>query len=112
MLELVLSNNPNQSFTVQLEMHQYDIAVKSINPNNVPGVGVMAVSISRDNVPIVRNLRAAPLVPLIPYAYLENGEGNFFFFTLNNDYPDYMQFGITQSLLYLTNTELEALRDQ
>lgn len=112
MLEINLNNNPNQSFSIQLETHQYDFLVKSINPNNVNGAGVMAVSIARDSVQIVSNTRAMPLFPLIPYRYLEQGQGNFFFITLMNSYPDYNQFGITQSLLYLSETELEALRDQ
>ena len=112
MIEIILSMNPNQSFSIQLGGHQYDFSVRSINANNVDGVGIMTVSIARDNIQIVRNTRAIPFFPVIPYQYLEEGEGNFFFATLNNEYPNYMQFGITQSLLYLLDSELEVLRDQ
>jgi hypothetical protein len=112
MIEINLSNNPSQSFSIQLDMHQYDFVIKSINPNNIDGTGIMAVSIARDGVQILQNSRAAPVSSLIPYQYLEEGQGNFFFITLRDEYPNYMQFGITQSLLYLTNSELGALRDQ
>lgn len=112
MIEIMLNNNPNQSFSIQLENHQYDFVVKSINANNIDGVGVMAISIARDGVQVVSSTRAMPVFPLIPYRYLEDNEGNFFFITLNNEYPNYTQFGITQSLIYLTASEWEALRDQ
>jgi uncharacterized protein DUF6983 len=110
MLILNLSNDPNQSFSIQLDTHQYNFILKSINTNNTPGVGIMAVDIIRDNIPIVLGNRCMPFFPLIPYLYLENTEGNFSFFTLNNDYPDYTQFGITQFLAYLSPEDLEALR--
>lgn len=110
MIEIILSQTPNQSFSIELEGHQYDFIFMSINTNNLPGVGIMAVDIVRDNILLVSGNRLPPLFPLIPYRYLENGEGNFIFTTLNDDYPDYNQFGITQSLLYLTASEVEVIR--
>jgi hypothetical protein len=110
MIELTLSNIPNQSFSIQLDGHQYDWVVRSINANNMLNVGIMAVDIMRDNIPLVTGARATPLFPLLPYRYLENNDGNFIFVTLNGQYPDYTQFGITQALIYVSQTELEAIR--
>lgn len=110
MIEISLSQTPNQSFSIQLNSHQYDMTIRSVNANDILGVGIMAIDILKDNVAIVTGNRCNPFSPLIPYNYLENGEGNFFFFTLNNEYPNYTQFGITQALLYLSPTELEVIR--
>jgi len=111
MMGITLSNLPSQSFSILLDTHQYDFLVRYINANGAPGVGVMAISIARDNIPVVTGGRAVPLFPLIPYKYLEAGEGNFVFVTLRGEYPNYTQFGITQSLLYLSQDELEAIRE-
>jgi hypothetical protein len=68
----------------------------------------MTVTIIRDNILIISNVRAVPQSPLIPYQYLE--AGNFIVTTDNDEYPIYTQFGITQYLVYLTQSELEELR--
>lgn len=91
----------NQSFTVNLDESLYDFNITATN-------GVMSVTISRDNIELVTNIRMCAGTPLLPYTYLM--QGNFFLLTENDDYPDYTQFGNTQQLLYLTLAEVEALQ--
>jgi hypothetical protein len=70
--------------------------------------GVMSVDIVRDSTVILRGARIVSGTPLIPYKYLE--AGNFAMFTENEEYPTYTQFGVTQSLVYLTAAEIVELR--
>ncbi len=104
MKSIQLSNIPNQNFNIQLDDNRYDITFKQAN-------NVMAVTIIRNNETIVSGSRCLPISLLIPYRHLENGMGNFIFTTLNDDYPFYDQFGSTQFLYYISNAELEALRN-
>lgn len=92
---------PNQSFSVRLDNQLYDFSIKSTS-------GVMSVTIARNGETILSNSRCVAGVPLIPYQYLENG--NFIILTSNGDYPDYTQFGITQTLVYASEEELETIR--
>jgi len=101
MQEIALSNIPNQSLSVRLEDAQYDITLKACD-------GVMGVTIVRDNEVLISNVRAVCGVGLLPYRYLE--EGNFFIDTLDDELPDYTKFGISQSLIYVTQAELAAIR--
>lgn len=92
---------PNQSFTITLDGHFYNITIKE-------SAGVMSCSIIRDNIAIQDNARISAGYLLIPYKYQENG--NFFILTENDDYPYYDQFGITQYLIYITQAELDVLQ--
>lgn len=49
-----------------------------------------------------------PNSPLLPYRYLESG--NFVMICDDELYPDYRLFNDTQTLVYVTTAELEALR--
>jgi hypothetical protein len=101
MIEIPLATVPNQSFSIRLSDHFYELVIKETN-------GCMSVTIFRDNVLILENIRAVAGTPIIPYHYLESG--NFIFSTENDDLPDYSQFGISQSLIYATQAEIGALR--
>ncbi len=101
MIELELAQVPNQSFSTRLGDNQYDISILETN-------GCMSVSISRNNVKLLSNVRAVGGTPLIPYRYLE--DGNFAFITQDEEYPYYDKFGITQSLIFVTQAELSELR--
>lgn len=103
MQQIPLQAIPNQSFTVQLDDRFYNMALKTAN-------GIMALDISRDNQVLLTGARVVAGTPLLPYNYLENSSGNFIFITANEELPDYAQFGVTQSLLYASNDELEAIR--
>lgn len=100
MMQIPLSAIPRQTFTIQLDGSTYNFSLYTI-------VGSMAVDLVRDGVEILSGTRVVAGYPVIPYRYLELG--NFVFLTANDDLPDYLQFGITQSLLYASAAELAAL---
>lgn len=68
----------------------------------------MSLDLIRDNVTVMQGSRMLPDAPLIPYEYLENG--NFVMLCDDEEYPNYSSFGNTQTLVYVTTAELEALR--
>lgn len=113
-----IANLPNQSLSVSVDNIFYDIRLKQIasSPKIVNGVVlytenvIMASSIIRNNILIQEGIRIVPGLPLMPFLFQENNEGNFFLTTANDDYPDYQQFGISQFLYYLTQSELQAVR--
>jgi hypothetical protein len=92
---------PNQAFSIVLNNNQWDFIIKACN-------GIMAVSLTLNNVIIIENIRVVANQIIIPYQYLESG--NFLFLTQNSELPNYTQFGITQTLIYLTAEELANLR--
>lgn len=92
---------PNQSLSVRLDDVRYEFRFKETN-------GIMMVDITRNDVVILSGQRIVAGTPLIPYTYLEHG--NFFILTEDEDLPYYTQFGITQSFVYLTVAEIEAIR--
>ena len=89
---------PNQAFSIQLDGNFYDFTVKSV-------AGAMGVTISRNNTILVSNSRMVSGTLLLTYGYLENNSGNFFLRAINGDIANYQEFGITQSLIYLSNAE-------
>jgi len=108
MIQIPITNIPNQSFSITLDDSQYDIRIHATSDRNIPGNGIMAVTIIRNGVTIVSGMRALPDYPIIPYAYLE--DGNFFITTMNDEYPDWRQFGNTQYLIFASQAELIAAR--
>lgn len=109
MILVPLVNIPNQSLTLQLDDNQYDLTIHATQDNPDGSTGIMAVDITINNVTIISGIRAESAFPLIPYHYLENG--NFIFLTQNFEYPDWRQFGVTQNLFYVSETELESIRN-
>jgi hypothetical protein len=107
-----LANIPNQTLSITLDNNFWQIAVYAVcatydefgNASNV----VMAMDLTLNNTPILTGQRVVANFRVIPYRYLESG--NFIFDTGGNDMPDYTQFGITQNLLYYSQSELEVLR--
>lgn len=101
MIDIPLLAVPNQSLSIRLDNQFYTIRI-------VYTEGVMSVSIKRGNINVISNQRAVAGFPIIPYTYLENG--NFAILTKNGDYPNYNQFGTTQTFVFATQAELEAIR--
>lgn len=101
MIEIALAVIPNQAFSIRLDNQVYDVTLKETD-------GVMSATIVRDGVTILSGTRVVAGTPLIPYEYLESG--NFMLLTDDDDLPDYTKFGISQSLIYASQAELEALR--
>jgi len=94
---------PNQSFSLTLDGNNYVLGIKYTN-------GCMSVSIVRNTVQIIENMRVVAGQLVIPFRYLESG--NFFFTTANQQLPNYEQFNITQQLIYLSADELAILRER
>ncbi len=101
MQEIPLKTLPNQELSVQLDGGLFNIALKSTG-------NTTSVSIALNGVQIIRNMRAVANQYIIPSRYEENG--NFMFVTSNFQLPKYDQFGVTQSLIYVTGAELGVLR--
>lgn len=114
MIDIPLSNIPNQALSIRLDNSFYEISLTAVGATELTApfynkdATTIAVTIVRDGVTIVSGQRAVAWFPLIPYHYLENG--NFMFVSNSDDLPDYNQFGITQSLVYASPDELTALR--
>lgn len=100
MFEIALTQEPNQSFSIVLDGSRFDISLRDI------GADLMAVTIARDGVTLLDGARLVAGTPLLPYKYLETG--NFIFLTQGDAYPYWTEFGVTQSLLYLTAEEVAA----
>jgi len=102
---LTLQAIPKQEFTVSLDGTLYDIAILAT-------AGCMSANISRNGVVVESGARCVAGQPLINYADLEDGFGNFIFLTGNNnqDLPDYTQFANSQTLVYASPAELAAVR--
>lgn len=92
---------PNQAFTIALDNNQWDISIKTTN-------GTISVTMARNGVVIIENLRAVGGMRIIPSVYEE--AGNFVIVTQNYEVPDYTKFGTTQQLIYASADELSLLR--
>jgi hypothetical protein len=94
---------PNQKFFIVLDGNQWDIGIRTTN-------GCISVSASLNGNPIMENMRAVAGTRVIPSKYQE--AGNFVFITQNYEIPDYINFGVTQFLIYISQAELDAVRDR
>lgn len=91
-----LSAIPNQSFSVRLDEMRLVVRLKEAR-------GVMVADVQRDGVDILLGSRVLAGELIIPYRYLQ--AGNFLLMTLNDELPDWREFGGTQTLVYLSPAE-------
>lgn len=94
---------PNQSFFIVLDNNEWNFTIKTANR-------ITSVTITLNNILLIENVRTVAGQLIIPYTYLEKSVGNFIFLTQNFELPFYTQFGTTQSLVYVTDAELQAIR--
>ena len=99
MRTIPLQATANQSLTVTLDGNRWSLTIKSAG-------NVMAVDVDLNDAPILRGQRVVAGEPVIPYRRLYAGTGNFIFDTENGDLPWWEQFGVDQSLHYLTVEEM------
>lgn len=92
---------PNQAFSILLDTNQWDFEIKTTN-------GMVSVSLTLNGVVLIENLRAVTNGRIIPSKYEE--AGNFAIIAQNQNVPDYTQFGTTQTLVYISPTDLTAAR--
>lgn len=95
---------PKQSLSVVLDNVLYGIDFLSTN-------GCMSLNVTRANERVVSGQRVVAGQLVLPFKRQEAEQGNFMFLTQGGDLPAYDQFGVTQSFLYASNAELEAVRD-
>ena len=104
MIQIPLQAVPNQSLSIQLDNNYYDIVIRACNSGDAQ---VMSFDISINNAIVVQGQRAVTDYPIIPYAYLYNG--NFILITTDDDLPDWTKFQISQYLIYASMAEIEAI---
>jgi hypothetical protein len=103
-----LITDSNQSLNITLGGDNYFIKINDVNNTDDELNVLMASTIQRNNIDIISGFRILAGEPLIPFKYKENG--NFIFFTNNDEFPDYRQFGITQFLYFFDADELREIR--
>jgi len=102
---ITLQAVPNQSLTLQLGNNSFDVLIQDVN-------GVMAVSISVNDIPLITGARAVNGFPIIPYTYLETNVGNFTFIGSNDsqeEYPYWIRFNTDLQFIYLSPADLAGL---
>ena len=107
MIQVPLQAIPNQSLSIQFDNKNYDLEIRACNSGDAL---VMAFDVAIDNVLIVQGIRSIANYPIIPYAYLQNG--NFVLLTSDDDLPDYTKFQISQYLIYASQAEIEAILNE
>lgn len=101
MREIPLKQIPNQEVSVQLDDGFFNLSIKTTGNST-------SVSIAYNGTQIIQNMRAVSNQYIIPSAYQEHG--NFMFVTSNFELPYYSQFGLTQSLIYVTGADMAVIR--
>lgn len=107
MIQIPIVNIPNQSLSINLDGNQYDIRITGCSDQS-KGSGIVAFDIVRNGTIVITGARAVAGYPIIASKYLE--DGNFLVETMNDEYPDWRQFGITQILIFASQSELETIR--
>lgn len=100
MREIPLRQTPNQRIETTIDGVAYAIQLRTATPLTI-------ADIYANGTLVKAGVRCVPGKKLIPYDYLTVG-GNFFFYCLENDYPYYEYFGVTQRLIYLSDEEINS----
>jgi len=93
---------PNQTFSLSLDDSYFEISLKSINDNT------LSYSISHNNVLLLDNIQCLPYSPFL----LTNESGNFLFITNNDEYPCWTELGISQFIIYLSYSDIQAILNE
>lgn len=99
MIEIKLLAVPNQSISITIDGIVFGIVLKTTS--------ITVADIYIDEVLKIAGVKCRPNLAIVPYEYLING--NFYFVVEGEELPDYTKFGISQSLVYLTKAEIDAL---
>lgn len=102
MQTIQLTNDQSQQFTSTIENDRYSIAIYFAG-------GTMCCDISRNEEVLLTGQRITSGQFMIPFYYESAGHGNFMLVTQNEALPDFAQFGITQTLIYYTIAEMQAV---
>ena len=102
MIKLSLQSAPVQQFTFNQGDYRYEFTVRFIGE-------AMTYDLSINEVVILSGFRFVIGQLMIPYKYLE-ADGNFILVTQKTEEPDYLKFGVSQFLYYLSKEEAEEFR--
>ena len=98
-----LSNvSPNQKFDIVLDGQTFTLSLRTIQDYTL-------IDISINGTRIISSSKCVDGSLIIPAKYLQNGFGNFFFVTINDEYPYFEEFGANHFLWYLSSSEIEGL---
>lgn len=100
MYRLPIESIPNQVFTVVIDNITYRCALRNIQ-------NLTFMSVWADGDLLFYNQLCVPNSFVNPYNYLSIN-GKFYFRCINNDYPFFKNFGVTQELLFYTAEEVIA----
>jgi hypothetical protein len=89
---------PNQEFTIDLNGQRVDLAIRT-------AINTMVADVTVDDVVMLRGVRLVAGEPAIPYPYLSVW-GNLVLMTTGDELPWWEQFGVSQTLYYLTPDEM------
>ena len=103
MREIPLQNTPNQEIETVINSTVFNIRF-----HTVKAMTLADVYINRRL--ICAGVRCVPGIPLIPFPYMGQRYGNFFFWCLDAKYPVYELFGASQRLVYLSPGEIAEMR--
>lgn len=92
---------PNQNFRFNSDSNSFDITLKAT-------AGCMSMSVDINGQDVIDNVRCVAWRVIIPSVYQENG--NLMFMTQSLQLPWYTQFGISQTLVYFSQSELSSIR--
>ena len=112
MINIPLEAIPNQTFSIQLDQVNYDFEISScgfVIADQDYSKNIMAVTIYINNELIIEGVRAVAGYPIIPSKYLS--EANFVILTANDEYPNYLRFGIDQYLIYASADEIQQIQN-
>lgn len=98
MLLVPIKNIPNQSFSVTLNGVGYRIQLRTIQ-------GLTFMSVWVNNEALFYNQICTPNNWVNQYDYI-SVNGKFYFYCLDDEYPNYEKFGVTQALYFLTPEEV------
>lgn len=101
MIEISLQSVPNQSFSFNIAETAFDVTLKTSDS--------LIADISINGETVIQGVRIMAYRPVLPYAYLSQSAGNLFFITENGAAPSYELFGVTQTLVYASEEEVESL---
>lgn len=104
-IPITLVSTPNQRFSILLDDYRFEITLRTLRN------GGTVATIDRDQVRIVDSVQVVANRLVLPYRYMEADGGNFYIDGNGGTLPDWTQYGVTQSFLYLTAAELAALRN-
>lgn len=103
MIQIDVQQIPNQEFEKEIDGVRYTIKFRTFHKMTLADITI-------DDIVVKRSIRVCPNTLIIPYKYLTKG-GNFVFYSIDNSYPHYSKFGVTQQLVYLTDTEIQELKN-